>query len=350
MAELAYSALYYPHTTIKSERLLKASLLLWDQVECIVPRGQMTPRRHSREIAEALELIVKPHIPSSTVKQKVHQRVTEFLKDGPPPWIRAYATPGGDGGHYLMYADKLFDETWEFLARHQLAAQSSEDRDYAVPSALGLLILAMLADECAGSTRTKVTDRENAYSWLFGVMTTELGGEYLPALDASHLAASFDRLITASVRIVDTDPIPLRRLVHLRKSQDSALRPIRIKYLESVAAQVKAMVAPNLTPGDRAEQLRVFEAGMQDDFRALKKELGLAAQEAIFSKEIGVCALAVAGAVLAPASIPAVAVGLKTLGVGALLQTRAKYAKARGKALSEHAMSWLYTAAGPQLV
>ena len=31
------SALYYPHTKIRSEELLKSSLLLWDKVSSIVP-------------------------------------------------------------------------------------------------------------------------------------------------------------------------------------------------------------------------------------------------------------------------------------------------------------------------
>jgi len=38
------SALYYPHTEIKSENLFKTALLLWDQVYVIAPWPNYEPR------------------------------------------------------------------------------------------------------------------------------------------------------------------------------------------------------------------------------------------------------------------------------------------------------------------
>lgn len=344
MADVAVSALYYPHSAIKSDKLLKAALLLWDQVECIVPRGEIPATKRSRDVTAAIELVVRPLMAPHDARQRVHDRIAGILENGVPSWLRANAGPRPIDRYYPMYADKLLDETWRMLRHHDLAEPSltKHERDFTVPPALGLLVLAMLADECAGVTRTKVTDRERAYEWLFGAMTTEMGGEYLPALDASHLAESYDRLVTASVRIVNTDGIPLRRLVRVRKRFDAELRPLRRKYLERVAAQVKAMVAPNVTARDKQEILRVFEKEMREDFKDLKQELGFATKDVIFSKEIGITALAVAGAAFIPASWPVVAATLKATGVGALLKTHNKYKKARKKALKDHAMSWLY--------
>jgi hypothetical protein len=104
-----------------------------------------------------------------------------------------------------------------------------------------------------------------------------------------------------------------------------------------------------LKKSDALEIERQFVRDRQTDFRELKQELGLAAKEALFSKEIGVCALALVGAVAAPllppvaaAAVGSAAVSLKSVGVGALLLTKAKYRNARQKALNENAMSWLY--------
>ena len=37
------SALYYPHTSIRSENLIRTSLLLWDQVHVMVPWDDFRP-------------------------------------------------------------------------------------------------------------------------------------------------------------------------------------------------------------------------------------------------------------------------------------------------------------------
>lgn len=343
MSEVPVSALYYPHTSIRSPGLIKTALLLWDHVECIVPDTYERSTHMPRDLAEATEIIVRPHKPSESAKMRVHERLTALMKNGVPPWVRANAGPDGLHDHYLMYADKLLHETWTFLAHHDLLAPSPDARDYAVPPALGLLMLAMLADECAGTTRTKVTDREQAYNWLFGAMTSELGGEYLATVDASHLADTYDRLVTATVRILNVESIPMNRLLSVRKKNDAALRPLRKRYLERLGQHVSAMLAPKVSLSDRDELARSFEADMAGDFAALRQDLGYAAKEALFSKEIGVCALAVAGVAFAPATLPVAAKTLATVGVGALLSTHTKYRKARAKALADHPTSWLYS-------
>jgi hypothetical protein len=47
------SALYYPHTQIKSEHLLKTSLLLWDKVSVIAPWEHYLPNFDNPIAAEA---------------------------------------------------------------------------------------------------------------------------------------------------------------------------------------------------------------------------------------------------------------------------------------------------------
>lgn len=51
------SALYYPHTKIRHEGLLKTSLLLWDEIHVIVPWDGYRIDRSPALETEAFELI-----------------------------------------------------------------------------------------------------------------------------------------------------------------------------------------------------------------------------------------------------------------------------------------------------
>ncbi len=63
---MSTTALYYPHTVIRSRNLIKTSLLLWDSVECIVPkRGWKLETPFSEKAYnEATELIVHSRVPN----------------------------------------------------------------------------------------------------------------------------------------------------------------------------------------------------------------------------------------------------------------------------------------------
>ncbi len=73
-------ALYYPHTRIHSEELLKTALLLWDQIECIIPSGHVSPQATQDSYArEAEEIVVRQRIPTVDEKRRVNSRVKRLL-------------------------------------------------------------------------------------------------------------------------------------------------------------------------------------------------------------------------------------------------------------------------------
>lgn len=74
-------ALYYPHTAIRSKNLLKTALLLWDSVECIVPRSNWRMEAPFKEkyYNEAIDLIVRPHVPNQQQKNHANIEVRNFL-------------------------------------------------------------------------------------------------------------------------------------------------------------------------------------------------------------------------------------------------------------------------------
>src|SRR5579864_7804336 len=71
------SALYYPHTTVNCESIVKTALLLWDHLEFIVPFRSFEPHYENPTIARAMELIGLPHPPNQEEKQEAHTRIEE---------------------------------------------------------------------------------------------------------------------------------------------------------------------------------------------------------------------------------------------------------------------------------
>ncbi len=250
-----------------------------------------------------------------------------------------------DDRFFLIFPEEFSEMTWELLKGMRLAELvGTGGRDYQVPTALGLMLMSILADECASETRTRVTDRTYAYSWLMGLMTHDLGGNFLPNVDATQLASTYDRLVNASIRTVNTDGIPLQNLVKLRRREAAGsstdYRKLRQKYAERTFEYVSRLGDPNLSVADQMEIQRQYTLDMESDLRGLKTELGIAAGKALLLKEMATSVLAVAGAILAPSAMPV----FKTLGVGALLKTGLDYVEARRKALEGHVLSSLYLA------
>jgi hypothetical protein len=74
-----YTSLYYPHTKIQTEGLMKTALLLWDRVEYICPMEFVPDPYDDKVMAEAAELITEQHIPSAAEKEETHEVVKRLL-------------------------------------------------------------------------------------------------------------------------------------------------------------------------------------------------------------------------------------------------------------------------------
>jgi len=111
------SALYYPHTEIQSEGLLKTALLLWDQVYVIAPWENFIPNYASSDTREAFELIGKCHLPTRDEKEHAHELVQDFLKRPLPDAFLYEEKSSGlfQKNDYEISSEKLLRETWDLL-------------------------------------------------------------------------------------------------------------------------------------------------------------------------------------------------------------------------------------------
>src|SRR5688572_17530630 len=109
-----YTALYYPHTQIEDESLMKIGLLLWDRIEHIYPNRQHEPFYRDGIMQAAAELVTVPRIPSDEEKQQAHEEIEKLVNSDLPDWF--VFTPENPRLRSRIYTDKFLDKTWEILS------------------------------------------------------------------------------------------------------------------------------------------------------------------------------------------------------------------------------------------
>jgi hypothetical protein len=343
------SALYYPHTTVDNKNLVKSALLLWDQLESIVPWSHFRHVYEDSEIARAMELIGVRHVPDEDEKRATHERLEELTRRKCPPEI--YFRPRANGPEiYEMYPEKLLHHSWDLLKRKQMRGELLPNSDYPLSEYAGLMIMSVLADCCAGTTRSRITDRGDAYATLAGFLRGIPAGEKIRKVDA------WGELVPISLKAINISKLSMERLIKLRereaKESGHSLRDLRHRYTDGLEKYVSRLANEKSTKKDALEIQRQFEEDMKTDVRDLKKELGFARNEVFLSKEffatvltgVGTAASWLFGMPLEIEGVITAAGG--PAAIGGLLGVRNKYLQAREDVLKRHPMAYLYEARG----
>jgi hypothetical protein len=344
-------ALYYPHTDVTSPLILKNALLLWDSLETIVPRPNWSPRRvgNDRFVNEAIDLVVKPRVPTAPERLEAHQALEGLMQTGFVTTLMAESPPGWRREEYLIYPKKFLAKTWHMLEQGGMAHWVDAAADYGVSPSVGFLIMSLLADACAGTQIQKVTDRVDAYAWLSQKHASALGSTVVTGLDVSQVAPAYDRLVSLSLDVLDARAIPLRRLVEFRKRESKRggadHGAMRRRYSKALQAHVKRVITESRSLGDVQELERQFKVDFREDLADLKAELNAASLKTLFSREVAVSALITAGSLIAPIpGLTALATKIGLVGVIPLLKAAVDLRGARRTALQRHVSSWLYLA------
>ena len=353
-----YTALYYPYAEISNESILKTGLLLWDKLEYICPYRGYPQNPRSYNVGAALELISKPHLPSKEEKRLMHSEVEKLISSELPDWF--IFIPENPELGYSIYPQKMFDETWQLLLNSDFVkratAHSTEDswysgNEYIMSSSLGLTLMSILADCCAGSQKRMVTDEVDSYSALTRYIPQIDEGQYLglKGLKVSKTPFAephYEKLITVSLKSLNLDDIDIKQLINLRereaKENDTLLRELRRNYFTNLDSYIKQLTEEARHEGDCAEILRTFEIAAEDDLLDLKRELKLNAKKTLLSKEVLGAIVAQAFSVVEPVSTSLISVGL-------LGKSLTDYRANKRKVLTDHSMSWLYMSKPPRI-
>jgi hypothetical protein len=115
------TALYYPHTRLENQSLLKTALVLFDKVEWIAPDEVFQPKYQIPQAKEAMEVIGERYIPSTEEQDLVHKEVERLVAKPLPEWF-VFEPENQDlasqARHpYEILPGKFLDKTWRLLQK-----------------------------------------------------------------------------------------------------------------------------------------------------------------------------------------------------------------------------------------
>lgn len=341
-------ALYYPHTALNDKALMKSCLLLWDQVEYISPSKDHKPQYDDPELAAAAEVVARPYVVKDSDRAAVDAEILRLAKQPHPDWlISPKPSHKIDHEQYLMFRSKFSDEVIsDLIARQLVSIPAGDPHDFATHTSFGLLMMAILATQCAGSHKEMVTDRVEQYQALGKYRTFESQGEWIDKA-ADQGRAIGDRLdvekvlVTISLNVIDPRSLSFETLLNMRRRESPSTTAARQYYAQSIQDYVEKLVAAK-NAVDREVIEQEFESRMRQSLAALEEELKQKGLQTMLSKEMLV---AVAVAVTqAPALIASTvspwAAGV--IGVGALGKLWSDYRFARARALAGSPIGYLY--------
>jgi hypothetical protein len=344
-------ALYYPHTQIRSQIILKNALLLWDEIETIVPSSRTLSSEGTLLEQEATRLVVRSRRPSNEERRAAHEALNGLIESGQLMALLSTAPRDWRRTGYPVFHEKFLAQTWYMLESEGLANLESEQGHFSVPESLGFLMMSFLADSCAGATIQRITDRQDAHSWLLEARASVLGSRPIFGFDASQVAPSHDRLVTLSLQALDARHIPLKSLVAMRKREQKQgggdYAAMRRRYLSCLDAHVSRVVKEATTAGDLRELERQFQNEIRADVQDLQAELGIASKKALFTKELAISTIAAGGLLASPVAGLTALSALGIAGVVPLVKSAIEMKAAKRDALKRHASSWLFLATSP---
>jgi hypothetical protein len=334
------SAIYYPSIEVSSPAMMRSALLLWDNLNVIVPVSGHPVSYADPAMAEAWELIGGKIVPNDNDRWEAHQRIEAMLTAGLPVNLQYFDGMPPDKIMEL-WPDKLSAATWDMLERHKATGKRLANGDYAFEEQAGTAVMAKIADACAGDVFARVTDRMLAFGLL-----------------ADQQQASADtQVVPMTLELIDFSAIPMDRLIDFRRREaterrGSDYRDMRHAYGDTVQKHADALKrARNQAQRDALN--KAFREDMEKSLKDLKSalgdnKLGLVLKPVVVATLVGAglalaagtggaaAALAAGGAAIGT-SLPDIAkhiAGMFDAGLG--------FSKKQREAMAKHPMAYIY--------
>jgi len=283
------NALYFPHIHVRTDRVMKSALLLWDQVEVITPwrRYEISYREfgynteYTKTLEHAHRLVSQEHVPSDEEKHAAHDRIIDLATTpNLPEWfLKKEAKDAG----FVMHFQKLFHKTWDDLSKLGIATKIRQDGDVIVPTAFGRATMTILAQCCAGNDTQLVTDSARATDDVR--QTTEIEERKRNKLEFGPEKEKFFSAVD-SLNIVDVEKFTLPQLIEFRERELREIAPYQRVFRQNYWAKLDKATQEFSSAKNESERLRVrerFRSELTGEFEFLKEELGLNKAENLFT-------------------------------------------------------------------
>ena len=332
------SALYYPHTDVRSEALMKSALLTWDKLHSIIPHeGYRPDYGDNRMMADAWELIGEGLVAKPDEQKIAHANIEEMLQTGLPLEFNFLANQDRTGATYEIWPQKFAIETWHLMQAHQLTPSQLPNGDYPFTHEGGVLVMSKLADAMAGKRYARVTDQ----SLAFGMTANQ------------EQDRAIEQAVLMTLDLVDANRLSFKKLIEFRSHEDRHGYDLRENYLKAVETHVTEL--KTLTTQRQIEDKnRQFKRDMQHDLIALGEAITGNKLELALKPVIVTTLVAVGAGIAAVAGGSAAALvtaGTMVLGVTAtevadklskIVEQGFGYNKKQREAMTKHPMAYMY--------
>jgi len=338
------NALYFPYIHIRTEKLLKSALLLWDQLEYVVPYpkypisyvGIGYNRKDAKILEEAHSLVCRERVPTAEERVAANERVLDLVTTpNLPSWFLKLPP---DKRGFAIHFEKLFDNTWTQLKQLGMEIYDRDDKDVYVPTVFGQASMAILVESCSGNDSELVTDSPLATTTLR--TASEIEERKAKGMDLDSNKSYFTAV--EALNFIKVDRFTLRKLIDFRQRELREQTPYQAQFRKKYWEELDKSVVEYRKAKNKAEEERVrrrFYEAMENDFKFLKAEIGLSTAEVLFEADTAKL-VSVGAAVLAGG----------TVGIVTSLVEGVRYvaAKATGMAAKKratqlkHASSYLY--------
>lgn len=330
------SALYYPHTDVRSEDLMKSALLTWDKLHTIIPhQGYKPDYGNNKMMAEAWELIGEGLVAKPDEQQLAHDSIAETLRTGLPMDFQFLAAKDRKIRPYEIWPQKFAAKTWDLMMEHELTGPQLPNADYPFTHEGGVLVMSKLADAIAGTHYARVTDQSLAFG-----MTADRTPDQ-----------AAEQAVLMTLDIIDGRTLSLKELIEFRKREEKEGPELRLNYARAVEKHV-AEVKTLTTQRQRDDKNNQFKTEMERDRKLLGKAITgnkrkLVIKSVIVPTIVGVGALA--AGLGGPAAI--IAAGTAAVGTSAteiadklskLLDLGFAFGEKQREIMAEHPMAYMY--------
>lgn len=254
------SAIHYPHSRISDPSTMLHALLLWDTYHVIAPWPGFDPG-HSGEIAEAWSAIGRITVPDPIEQKHAHDDIVAFIENRNRLSPRFFVSADRTSQHevYEVYPEKFLGETWGHLEQAGLAGDLLPNADRPMSTWGGLVIMAKLADACAGNAFARVTDKTDAYRAIADEMPiSETRNHDVPST------------VPVLLKLINAQSIPLENLMRFRADEKSPA--LRHNLLDAVQDHLDALSQQRSTNQIKEVQDQ-FEKTMQRNLTDLRDAL-----------------------------------------------------------------------------
>jgi len=274
--------LYYPYFHVQDVNWLKAALLYWDEISCIVPQGYDPGNPEELRPAEEFILTVDPKPYTDRAEATFRQHVLPLAEQRDHPeaqaMLAAVAETLGER-HVWIHANKMTGELRQELEQRGILREDADQRMF-LSDGFDALYMICLAKEISQATRRPPLTDAKEYAECQAILQFDGEPVASSSIRGDHGNAEASMLVELGIAIPSPDqlaPVSLETIVEHHRTREAERRAFR-QSVEEIAATASGIADPAALDDYLTDRRRDIENRI-GNYRKTLDELNVGAVE-----------------------------------------------------------------------